>query len=107
MEFKAGINVVGIRPETVLAITLLAEVYKELNLRCCITEVLAQRGHSRASLHYAGAAFDVGIRHINGDLFDPGVVQRLQHEVQRRLGAQYEVIAEPDHIHVEFQPKVI
>ena len=55
--------------------------------------------HGHNSLHYSGLAFDLRTRDL---ATDPGlVVQRLR----EALGAEFDVVLEPTHIHVEFQPE--
>ena len=54
--------------------------------------------HMEGSLHYQDKALDFRTR----DLTKDQVVQWAG-EIQRRLGPDYDVVIESDHLHVEFQ----
>lgn len=62
--------------------------------------------HGSASLHYADRAVDLR----TGTHFIPPLMTREQAEaivaaLRRRLGRDYDVVLEADHIHVEYDPK--
>ena len=61
--------------------------------------------HMDQSLHYKNQAFDIRIYNIVGDIHYEA--QRWAERLQQELGSDYDVIYELDHIHVEFQPKVV
>jgi hypothetical protein len=56
--------------------------------------------HTRGSLHYTGGALDIWWKGINlDDAID------VAHQLRLILGSDYDVIAKPDHVHIEWQPK--
>jgi len=52
--------------------------------------------HSPRSLHYADLAIDIR---------KPGTVNELVATLKSRLGSDYDVVDEHDHIHIEYDPK--
>lgn len=93
MTFKRGVQVRGVRPEIVLAIQTAATLWPDL----VVTSVTDGR-HSLGSLHYVGAAFDIRTR----DFAD---VEGAADDLRSCLTNEYDVVVEPTHMHVEFQPK--
>ena len=58
--------------------------------------------HMEGSLHFENIAFDIRIRNIIGNVQQEA---RLWAErMQEALGDDYDVLLEPDHIHVEYDP---
>lgn len=96
---KAGVNVTGIKPEIVLAVIMAQAIYARHGAGLVITSALDGK-HSRGSLHYSGNAIDLRTRHVSRD-----DAETIADELRAALGAQYDVVLEKDHIHVEFQPK--
>jgi hypothetical protein len=64
-----------------------------------ITSALEGR-HKEGSRHYSGYALDLRIWDI-----PHGHVPMIVSELKAALGADYDVVLEADHIHVEFDPK--
>lgn len=54
--------------------------------------------HSKTSLHYAGLACDLRTWFLDNHV-------SFRNMLAEALGPDYDVILEPTHIHVEFQPK--
>jgi len=98
VRLKHGVSVAGVRPEIVLAMQITASVLQEMGEKLVVTSCLEGR-HERNSLHYAGLAFDLRTRTLK---VDPSEVTGRLREA---LGPEYDVVLEPDHIHVEFQPE--
>ena len=77
-----------------------AEVYEAYNAECVCTSYMDGK-HGPSSFHYEGLAIDLRIW--------PFPTVELQEEVVRelqvRLGNDYDVVLEPNHIHVEFDPR--
>lgn len=57
--------------------------------------------HKLGSLHYQNKAFDFRVRNLVNKAELPGWVDRIRH----KLGPDYDVLNEGDHIHVEFDKK--
>ena len=97
MTLKAGVRVLGIRPECVLAAQIARDVFARHSTPFVMTSVI-DGVHAQGSLHYTGAAFD---------LRSPATTAAaaMVEDLRRSLGMDFDVVAESDHIHVEFQPK--
>lgn len=100
MELKDDtVSVNGFCPEIVFALVVANELYAERHVPLVITSGSEHAAaHSYTSLHYAGCAVDLRTR----ELSDPA---DLAFELKARLGKDFDVIFEGDHIHVEFQPR--
>jgi len=56
--------------------------------------------HAKGSKHYSGDALDLRTRDMS-----PVDVQRWATSIRGRLGRDYDVVIESDHLHVEHDPK--
>jgi hypothetical protein len=85
------------RPELAAALDICAEVYKGWNQPLVVTS-LEDGKHKTGSLHYKRAAADLRTSMLgqNADC----VVRQLK----LRLGPDFDVVKESDHIHIEFDP---
>lgn len=99
MMMKPGVKVGGIRPEMIFPLIAAYDASLALNFTLTITSVTEGK-HSRTSLHYSGAAIDIRTRDMV-----PGVAEATAKRLRARLTAEYDVLLERDHIHVEWQPK--
>lgn len=97
IALKEGVRLLGIRPELVIAIVITGDVYESFGESLVITSVVDGQ-HMRASLHYVGAAFGARLPSRNPDA--------LRQRLAEALGADFDVVLEETHIHVEWQPKV-
>ena len=97
MRLKPGVRVLGIKPELLLAIMVTERIFHPDEL--VITSV-TDGSHMRGSEHYTGMAFDARTRHIT-----EARAKEIAHSIGAALGADYDVILEIDHLHVEFDPK--
>jgi hypothetical protein len=101
MEIKDdSVRLTGMRPELLFAMMVANEVYAGHNEILVITSVNDGR-HSLTSLHYAGCAFDCRTRCFPSHEYATAVAL----EIKRRLGLDFDVLFEGDHIHVEYQPR--
>ena len=100
MKLKSGVRVFGIRAETLLAINIVESVFQNEKQEFVITSLMEGK-HSRGSLHYSGAAFDIRTRHLSEDS-----INKIYKILKVSLGMDYDVIQEKTHIHIEFQPKI-
>jgi len=99
LMIKPGVRLLGLRPETMLGITVVFATYQHFGYQCVLTSVCDGR-HSAGSLHYQGAAFDVRIWTV-----PPDRRQEVAGACREALGADFDVVLESDHLHVEYQPK--
>jgi len=99
LSIKPGVRVFGLRPETILALNIIEGAFKDAGYDCVLTCGMDGK-HSKGSLHYAGCAVDLRISNV-----PPEKREALKLEMANRLGADFDVILEGDHFHVEYQPK--
>jgi hypothetical protein len=101
MKLKDDVRVLGTRNELTIGLLVAWGVFMERGLACVITGAIEGK-HSRASLHYAGDAVDLRIRHVA-----PDQREQIADEIRDRIGPDFDVVLEsdPPHIHIEFQPK--
>lgn len=100
MQLKAGVRLLGMKPETVLAVIVAESVYRTHGFDLVITSAV-DGTHTRASKHYSGCAVDFRTNHV------PAATQKLiVADLSKALGGDFDAILEKDHIHVEYDPKV-
>jgi len=99
LRLKAGVKPKGMQPEILLAIIVARDVCQRLGKECVITS-LTDGKHSKNSLHYSGKAVDLRTRDM-----ERGEQAMYRDQMKDRLGDDYDVVLEKDHLHVEFDPK--
>lgn len=94
---KDGVRVRGLSNEILLAIVIAQAVYSETENLMTITSLTDGR-HGTGSLHHTGDAVDLRL---------PMPVTREQviKQLRSALSAEYDVVLEADHIHIEYDPK--
>ena len=92
---KAGVRL----PPVLQLACVVAEVYAELGAQCVITSGTDGK-HRQDSLHYKDRALDFRTRHLA-----PGVAEKIAARCRDRLGKDFDIVVEGDHIHGEFDPK--
>ena len=97
INVKPGVRIDGLKPEAFFGMMLCAGFFKDAGQVFTVTSVCEGK-HKQTSLHYFGQAFDIRTRDLRN--VTPAWVSERLLEV---LGSQFQVIVEPDHIHVEFQ----
>lgn len=100
MKFKAGVRLEKLTPQMVLGAMIVAQVYLEV---CGIVATITSGSdgdHSPTSLHYEGNALDFRTRDL-----PPSRVPTVVEKVRDRLGENYDVVFEKDHLHVEYDPE--
>ena len=101
MKLKSGVKATGLRPELLLAINVADEVYNNHGWELTITSLL-DGAHSLTSLHYTGCAADLRTTAAN---IPKSTIDAIAADIRKALTVDYDVIVEPDHIHLEFQPR--
>ena len=96
---KDGVSINGVKPEIVFAMNVVEQIYRNYEVGLTITSINDSK-HGYGSLHYIGYAFDCRIYNLEG--VD---VQPVVKEIKEALNADFDVLLEKDHIHIEFQPK--
>lgn len=99
LQFKTSVTVFGLCQEILWALDRTEQVYGIYGNDCTVT---SGRGdsHSRESFHYAGRAVDIRTRDIDSD-----TLTAIVSVLKRKLGKNFDVILESNHLHVEYQPR--
>lgn len=106
LVLKQGVDLTGVRPEIVLAMSVAAGVYDTHARADCIITSVNDGRHSRTSRHYVGLACDIRTKNLP----DLATKRKIREQLALALGYQFDVVLEyldthNEHIHVEFDPK--
>lgn len=116
LGLKLGVNLDGLKPQTLLAMIVVNQVYSSNKFACTITSCNDGK-HSVSSLHYLGRAFDVRTKNLQvwtRAQLDAVATLKLKETIvsmiKTQLGPQFDVLLEDlntanEHIHVEWDPK--
>jgi hypothetical protein len=96
IAIKPGVRIAGMQTEILLALFVAHELFQEQAQTVTLTSV-TDGVHKDGSLHYTGRAVDLRLPTAGKE--------RMVEQLQGRLGAEYDVLLEADHIHVEYDPK--
>ncbi len=97
LTIKAGVRIKGLHSAMVRALPIVEDVYG--TVECVITSG-ADGKHMFGSLHPRGKALDFRTRNLPS-----GALGGVIDAIRQRLGPDYDVIKEKDHLHVEYDPK--
>jgi len=103
MEFKDGVSLRKMTPQTLLGLLVAEEIYKKRMLPLVVTSV-ADGVHKVGSKHYEGAAADIRTK-------GTGSARSLFNDLVKKLDPLgYDVLLEyegedNEHIHIEYDPK--
>lgn len=96
MKLKAGVKVLGTKPEILFAILAADQIWREMGQQGVTVTSLVDGHHSAHSDHYKGEAVDLRIWDIDAR----DAVGRLEDA----LGEDYFILLEKDHIHISYRP---
>ena len=96
MLIKAGVSIERLKREARRSLAIVAGIYEALGEEFVITETYGGN-HGAGSLHYGDDAYDVR----NPKKNKTSAVTMLK----EKLGADFDVVDEPTHIHIEYDPK--
>ena len=100
IKINRGVSIVGVKPEMVLATSIVESVYDKYDSCCTITSGTEQPApHKPDSLHWTGFALDYRIRTIPKFNRQP-----LANEIAEALGTEFDVVLHTTHLHVEHDP---
>ena len=105
VKFKDGVKLDGLKPEAERILNTAGEIWKDHfpDVDCVCTSALDGR-HMKGSLHYQGLAVDLRTHTLPGGYKGEGA-KKATALLRAYLGADYDVVLEATHIHVEFDPK--
>lgn len=101
LRLKPGVRIHGLRPEVVLALQVLVGSFGKAGGYDVTVTAGIDGAHSPGSLHYSGAAVDIRTRDVPKEKL-PSIVA----DARESLGADFDLVVESDHLHVEFEPKL-
>lgn len=96
MILKKNVDLNGLRPEMAIAVIVVNDVYNNYSKELVITSITDGK-HSRNSRHYIGMAIDTRTRY-----FDDFTKLAVADDIRDRLGKQFFVLVETNHIHIQF-----
>jgi len=96
MLIKAGVDISRLKPPIRKKLPVLAQLYSTRGQELTVTSTY-EGNHSEGSLHYADLAIDTELPLIYESTF----VKQLAN----KLGPDYDVVLEKDHVHTEYDPK--
>lgn len=97
MRIKPGVDIRGLQPQMAIAAVIAERVYAAHGAELMITSG-AEGQHMEGSLHYKGLAIDIRLP-------APDKIAADVLALRASLGAQFDVVLEKDHVHIEFDPK--
>ena len=98
MKIKSGANFDEMTQELKQACAVVTSVYQDFDYLCVLTSGKDGK-HGEGSLHYEGLAADFRTRQVK-----PDTIPLIADECRKRLGKDFEVFVEKDHIHIEYDP---
>ena len=101
MKIKSGVTMQGLKLEMRHVLKVANEVYKKYGQELVITSAL-DGTHSSGSYHYFGYALDFRTRYFTNE-----IAKKVAHEIRIKLSSDYFVLFEGNHIHVQFNAKVV
>ena len=102
MKLKRGVNVEGVQPPIWFALGVACVLYQtEASAPLIVTSLKDSHESRPKSLHNKGLGADLRTKHVSA--MKVGVIAQKLHEQLDRLG--FDVVLEPDHIHIEYDPK--
>jgi len=99
MILKQGVKLTNLQPQILLAIMVVDGIYSKHGKELVITS-LDDSKHGSATLHGKGLAFD-----CRTSYFLNGEPERVVNEIRAKLGTDFDVLFEGDHIHCEYDAK--
>jgi len=96
MLLKAGVDIGQLRPEIRRKLEQIRGMLRENGLELIITSTY-EGTHGAGSLHYANLAVDIRVPKTD--------LNHWRDRLARCLPKDYDVVAENDHIHIEYDPK--
>ena len=106
INFKYDVRSDGIEPEGAYIVIVAHRVWQRYLRKDLTVTSITDGKHSVNSLHYQGRAIDLRVKDDETGLPFDGRHQLIAvRELRRHLGKDYDVVLEPTHIHVEYDPK--
>ena len=102
MRCKEGVTLFGVKPEMVIALSIINEVYKEV-VGQGVTITAVTDGKHKGHQHSLGYAIDCRTRDDDSiTQWSNATKQKLARKIRERLTDEFDVVVHSTHIHVEF-----
>ncbi len=101
MRIKDGASINGINPN-IIAVLLPAAIVWDRHGQELVITAGTDGEHSEGSLHYKGLALDFRTRYFGHDQ-----MYEVAQDLRDAVGDDYDVVLEPTHIHIEFDPSTV
>lgn len=88
-----------VRPRNIVIAAAVANVSAEMETTLVVTAGI-DGTHMEGSKHYSGEALDIRKFTLQSDQRKDFLVR-----IRKHLGPSYDVVEEPDHFHIEYDPK--
>ena len=88
----------GVTPKNLVIMAAAANAGVVLGVDIVVTSGTDGK-HIQGSKHYSGEALDLRTSNLTKEQ-----IQGLIQELKKRLGTNYDIVLESDHLHVEFDP---
>ena len=99
MILKDGVKIANMKPQLILGIMCAMDIYRKHGQELVITS-LDDSVHGKDTLHGQGLAVD-----FRTNYFIPEEAKKVCYEISIRLGKDFDVVLEKDHIHLEYDVK--
>ena len=99
MLVKLGVDISQLHRPIRRTLSVVDSIYKQLTGEEAVMTSTYEGDHGPSSLHYCHDAYDT---RLPKQLESLG---RLLGAIQNRLGSDFDVVGEADHIHIEYDPK--
>lgn len=104
ITFKAGVSILGMRPELLIGLLNLQEIFNSIAAPMIVTSC-TDGTHGPHSLHYQGLAADIRSQHLSSHEKEL-VLSRFQFSQQSQFDFILEQPGHPnEHFHLEFDPE--
>jgi hypothetical protein len=101
MRIKEGVDLRGLQVPIMFGLSIADEIWCKYGISFGVTVTSGTDGkHKDGSLHYKGLAVDLRTRY-----FTPEIAQQVANELRATLPNDFDVVLEPTHIHLEYDPK--
>lgn len=105
IKIKAGVDIKGIKPETVLGLHIVDSVFEDNGVYETVVTSVKDGTHKPGSLHYEGLAVDLRSKHIPSKENKLIILEKMK----QALGQQWDVLLESagkvnEHFHLEYDP---
>lgn len=96
MLLKAGVSIERLCPELRKKLNFIQDTLYDLADTELVITSTYEGNHSPGSLHYANRAIDIRL---------PCKASEIVSRLKSAFGSDYDIILEPTHIHIEYDPK--